>query len=256
MQKCATIWLQMKLTITEYNLTTSAQVDYKIQKERTLHLVLRLRGETEHDTNDNVTTKGIASAWWNRARHQWQRDHQDPEHLLHKAHDINTWIDARVIPCAHSPVVRFLSSWLHTIHAQVSLVRVISWSSHDERITSTLSPPFPSTSSSSHSSSISRTSSCTSSTTLRTVVTLRASPERRWTPLKTTTSSHGTPTTQPPWTQQKTDKLHFFKSTRKRRKPLTVVRCQTTTITRQLSHVNFLKLPLLQVPLPQHGHFF
>ena len=47
----------MKLTITEYSLTTSAKVDYKIQKERTLHVVLRLRGETEHDTNDNVTTK-------------------------------------------------------------------------------------------------------------------------------------------------------------------------------------------------------
>ena len=47
----------MKLTITEYSPTTSAQLDYKIQKERTLHLVLRLRGETEHDTNDNVTTK-------------------------------------------------------------------------------------------------------------------------------------------------------------------------------------------------------
>ena len=39
------------------------QSDYKCtiglqkKKERTLHLVLRLRGETEHDTNDNVTTK-------------------------------------------------------------------------------------------------------------------------------------------------------------------------------------------------------
>ena len=33
------------------------QSDYNIQKERTLHLVLRLRGETEHDTNDNVTTE-------------------------------------------------------------------------------------------------------------------------------------------------------------------------------------------------------
>ena len=63
MQKCATSWLQMKLTITEYSLTTSAQLDYKIQEERTLYLVLRLRGETEHDTNDNVTIKGIASAW-------------------------------------------------------------------------------------------------------------------------------------------------------------------------------------------------
>ena len=37
----------MKLTITEYSLTTIAQVNYKIQKERTLNLVLRLRGETE-----------------------------------------------------------------------------------------------------------------------------------------------------------------------------------------------------------------
>ena len=57
MQKGATIWQQMKLTITEYSLTTSAQLDNKIQEERTLYLVLRLRGETEHDTNDNVTTK-------------------------------------------------------------------------------------------------------------------------------------------------------------------------------------------------------
>ena len=53
----------MKLTITEYSLTTSAQLDNKIQEERTLYSVLRLRGETEHDTNDNVTIKGIASAW-------------------------------------------------------------------------------------------------------------------------------------------------------------------------------------------------
>ena len=69
--------------------------------------------------------------------------------------------------------------------AQVSLVRVISWSSHDERISSTLSPPFPSTSSSSHSSLTSCTSSCTSSTTLRAVATLRTSLERRWTLLTT-----------------------------------------------------------------------
>ena len=45
MQKCATIWLQVKWTITEDSLTKSAQVDYKIQKERTLHLELRLSGE-------------------------------------------------------------------------------------------------------------------------------------------------------------------------------------------------------------------
>ena len=77
----------------------------------------------------------------------------------------------------------------HHIVAQVLLVRVISWSSHDERISSTLSPPFPSTSSSFHSSLTSCTSSCTSSTTLRAVATLRTSPERRWTPLTTPTTS-------------------------------------------------------------------
>ena len=57
MQKCATIGYSEELTIREYSLTTSTKVNYKIQKERNLYLVLRLRGETEHDTNDNVTTK-------------------------------------------------------------------------------------------------------------------------------------------------------------------------------------------------------
>ena len=55
MQKCAIIGFRKELTITEYSLTTSTKVNYKIQKERTLHLVLRPCGETEHDTNDNVT---------------------------------------------------------------------------------------------------------------------------------------------------------------------------------------------------------
>ena len=41
-------WLQMKID------DHIIQSDYKC---RTLHLVLRLRGDTEHDTNDNVTTK-------------------------------------------------------------------------------------------------------------------------------------------------------------------------------------------------------
>ena len=77
----------------------------------------------------------------------------------------------------------------HHIVAQVSFVRVISWSSHDERISSTLSPPFPFTSSSSHSSLTSCTFSCISSTTLRAVATLRTSRETRWTLLTTPTSS-------------------------------------------------------------------
>ena len=55
--KCAIIGYRKELTITEYSLTTRTKVNDKIQKERNLYLVLRLRGETEHDTNDNVTTK-------------------------------------------------------------------------------------------------------------------------------------------------------------------------------------------------------
>ena len=74
--------------------------------------------------------------------------------------------------------------------AQVSLVRVISWSSHDERISSTLSPPFSCISSSSHSSLTSCTSSCTSSTTLRAAATLCTPPQRVWTLLTTPTFSH------------------------------------------------------------------
>ena len=54
---------------------------------------------------------------------------------------------------------------------------------------STLSPPFPSTSSSSHSSFISRTSSCISSTTLRAVASLCTLAKHVWTLLTTPTSS-------------------------------------------------------------------
>ena len=56
MQKCAINWLQMK--IDDHRIKSDYKcVNYKIQKERNLYLVLLLRGETEHDTNDNVTTK-------------------------------------------------------------------------------------------------------------------------------------------------------------------------------------------------------
>ena len=130
-----------------------------------------------HDTNDNVTTKT-----------------QSTFHTKHM--NIDTWSE-----CARSSLVCFFSQVLvvmiaHHIVAQVSLVRVISWSSHDERISSTLSPPFPSTSSSSHSSLTSCTSSCTSSTALRAVATLRTSPERRWTQLTNPTSSQITDATR------------------------------------------------------------
>ena len=65
--KCAIIGYRKEMTITEYSLTTTTKVNCKIQKERNLYSVLRLRGDTE--------------------LHQWQRDHQDPERLQHSAHE-------------------------------------------------------------------------------------------------------------------------------------------------------------------------
>ena len=59
---------------------------------------------------------------------------------------------------------------------------------HDERISSTLSSPFPSTSSSPHPLSISCSPACTSSTTLRAVFLLRTSPKKRWSLLTSLTS--------------------------------------------------------------------
>ena len=64
-------WLQMK--IDDHRM----QSDYKCKsglqhpEGKTLHLVLLLRGD---DARQHV-------------RHQWQRDHQDPEHHLHSAHE-------------------------------------------------------------------------------------------------------------------------------------------------------------------------
>ena len=81
MQKCATIWVQMKLTIKEYSLTTSAQLDNRIQKGRTLHLVLRLRGETERQD----------------ARHQWHRDHQAQRTWTSTRELIHAWSHVRIV---------------------------------------------------------------------------------------------------------------------------------------------------------------
>ena len=50
----------MKLTITEYSLTSSAQSDYNIQKEKlyTWYYVCVVKpSDKTHDTNDDVTTK-------------------------------------------------------------------------------------------------------------------------------------------------------------------------------------------------------
>ena len=184
------------------NLATDEIDDHRIQSD---YKCIRGRQNPE----EKNSTLGIASAWRNRARHQWQRDHQLYCVCVEKPSTtpMTTWPPRPRAPstqrtwtstrewCTPDPMCAWSSSQVlvvmiaHHIVAQVSLVRVISWSSHDERISSTLSPPFPSTSSSSHSSPISCTSSCTSTTTLRAVVTLRTSPERRWTPLTTPTSS-------------------------------------------------------------------
>ena len=78
------------MTITEYSLTASTTVNYKIQKERNLYSVFRLRGETEHETNDNVTIKT-----------------QDTFNTAHM--NTGTWVRSSFL------LVRFLSSWF-TLH--------------------------------------------------------------------------------------------------------------------------------------------
>ena len=132
-----------------------------------------------------LTIKGIAFARWNRARHQWQRDHEDPEHFQHSAHE--HWHVTAQFSCL---LVRFVSSWftlLRMAQGCCSCHLIHAW---DERFSSTLSPPFSSTSSSSRSSFISCTSSRTSSTSLRAVAGLCTPPKRVWTLWTTPTPSH------------------------------------------------------------------
>ena len=77
-----TVWLQM------HNWTTKSR-----RKELyTWYCVCVVKqSDKTHDTNDNVTIKGIASAWQNRARHQWQSDTQ------------RTWTSTR----------EFMHAWSH-----------------------------------------------------------------------------------------------------------------------------------------------
>ena len=133
MQKCATTWLQMKWTITEHSLTITRTATPRRKELHTWYCVCEVK---TYDTNENVTTKT-----------------QSTFHTKHM--NIDTWSECarNSRDCSVSQVLVVMTA--HHIVAQVSLVRVISWSSHDERISSTLSPPFPSTSSPSHSSSIS-----------------------------------------------------------------------------------------------------
>ena len=57
----AAVWMDDDKIKSYYNMNCN------IQKEGTLHFVLRMRGED--------------------SQHQWQRDHQDLEHLPYKAHE-------------------------------------------------------------------------------------------------------------------------------------------------------------------------
>ena len=57
-------WLQMR--IDDHRIQSDYMYKSELQNpegKKSVLLVLRLRGETEYDTNDNVTIEGIASAW-------------------------------------------------------------------------------------------------------------------------------------------------------------------------------------------------
>ena len=69
---------------------------------------------------------GIASAWCNRARHQWQRDHQDPEHIQHSAHE--HWHVSAQFSCL---LVRFVSSWFTHCTAWLNGVAHVISSMHE-----------------------------------------------------------------------------------------------------------------------------
>ena len=193
--KCATIWLQIR------NDDHRIQSDYKYKSEL-------------QNPEGKKSVLCMASAWWNRARHQWQRDHQGYRVCVVEPSTtpMTTWPPRPRTPSTQRTwtltrecaallfVSQVLVVMIHTLHhlAQVCLVRACHVHTWSERISSTLSPPFPSTSSSSHSSFISCTSSSTSSTTLRAVASLCTPPKRVWTLLTTPTSSQvmsPTPTT-------------------------------------------------------------
>ena len=167
------------------NLVTDEIDDQRIQSDYKCTIGLQ-------NPEGKNSTFGLASAWWNRATRRptpmttWPPRPRAPstQRTWTSTHEVN----ARVIPCAHSPVVRFWSSW--SAHHIVSQVVRISHVIHacSERYSSTLSSKFHPTFSFSHSLSISYISSCTSSTTLRVVLTLRTSPKRRWTLLTNPTS--------------------------------------------------------------------
>ena len=130
-------WLQMKID------------DHRILSD------YKCKSGLQHPEGKN-SVLGIASAWWRctttRPTPMTTTWPPRPEHLLHSAHEHwhVKWMYAQ-FSCLSCSVFVTLDCTSHRV-AQVSFVRVISCSSHDERISSTLSPPFPSTSSSSHSS--------------------------------------------------------------------------------------------------------
>ena len=153
MQKCAIIWLQIRID------------DHRIQSDYKCKSGLQ-------NPEGKKSVLGIASAWWIRARHQWQRDHQDPEHLQHSEHE--HWHVSAQFSCL---LVSFVSSWftLHRMAQWCCACHLIhAWS---VRFSFDLGSSilfyfliFP------LSSFISCTSSCTASTTLRAVASLCTPP--------------------------------------------------------------------------------
>ena len=155
----------MKLTITEYSLTTTWTALSRRTELYTWYCVCVVK---THDTNDNATTKT-----------------QSTFHTKHL--NIDTWSE-----CARSSLVfvsQVLVVMICTPHRGSSFtcarhLMVITWWAYFFDFESSISFYFLFSF-----SSISWTSSCTSSTTLRTVVTLPTSPKRRWTQLINPTSS-------------------------------------------------------------------
>ena len=102
-QECATIWQQMKLTtITN---TVWRQIALQKPRRKELHtwyyVNVKKPSDKTHDSNDNVTIMTKST--------------------FHTAcMNVITWIDARVIPCAHSPVASSWSSWFAHHRLQTS----------------------------------------------------------------------------------------------------------------------------------------
>ena len=139
-----------EFTITEYSPTTSTKVNYKTQKERTTlgiascvvkpsttpmttwpSRVLRLRGETEHDTNDNVTVEGTKTQNTFKTAHMntdtWVRSSLCQSgsfgHDSHIAPHGSRVLRTSFHPCMMSVFLRpWVLHFLHLLHLPIHLL--------------------------------------------------------------------------------------------------------------------------------------